>query len=539
MSCLGRERIFEHFSRTLAIPMALIRLNYATEMRYGVLVDIAGRVRDGLPIDLSIGSFNVIWQGDANAMTLQAFDHVATPPWIGQRDRPGGPAASARSPRRSAGSWAGRWRSRGRRPPLALLSDAGQAFRLFGPPRVDADRMIPLDRRLGRARRPDARRADPLRGERRPVLKDADSSARRSRRPCPPSPTAVRTALDRGVAIPAMPLALTPARRLDERRQRALDPLLRRGRRRAAWPSASTRRSSRSATRGTACSSPCSPWRPRSWTAPIARGPSRLIRIAGVCGATRQAVAEAELARDLGYHAGLLSLAALADADEDALIAHCRAVAEVIPLVGFYLQPSVGGRVLPYRFWRQFAEIEGVVAIKIAPFNRYQTLDVVRAVAEAGRDDIALYTGNDDNIVLDLLTPYRIETPRGPVERRIVGGLLGHWSVWTSRAVELLDGVPGRGVLRRRSRPELLRTAVRVTDANAAFFDAANDFAGCIAGLHEVLRRQGLLEGTWCLDPDEALSPGQAEEIDRVYRSYPDLNDDAFVAAHRDAWLSG
>ena len=262
------------------------------------------------------------------------------------------------------------------------------------------------------------------------------------------------------------------------------------------------------------------------------------IRIAGLCGATRQAVAEAELARDHGYHAGLLSLAALTDADEDALIAHCRAVAEVIPLVGFYLQPSVGGRVLPYGFWRQFAEIEGVVAIKIAPFNRYQTLDVVRAVAEAGRDDIALYTGNDDAIVHDLVTPYRIETARGPVERRIVGGLLGHWSVWTSRAVELLAECQA-AACSATVPSELLRTAVRVTDANAAFFDASHGFAGCIAGLHEVLRRQGLLAGTWCLDPDEGMSPGQAEEIDRVYRSYPELNDDAFVAAHRDAWLSG
>ena len=186
----------------------------------------------------------------------------------------------------------------------------------------------------------------------------------------------------------------------------------------------------------------------------------------------------------------------------------------------------------------EFAEIEGVVAVKIAPFNRYQTLDVVRAVAEAGRDDIALYTGNDDAIVYDLVTPYRIETARGPVERRIVGGLLGHWSVWTSRAVELLAEC--QAAARSATVPsELLRTAVRVTDANAAFFDASHHFAGCIAGLHEVLRRQGLLAGTWCLDPDEGMSPGQAEEIDRVYRSYPELNDDAFVAAHRDAWLSG
>jgi len=212
-------------------------------------------------------------------------------------------------------------------------------------------------------------------------------------------------------------------------------------------------------------------------------------------------------------------------------------VAEVIPLVGFYLQPAVGGRVLSYRFWRRFAEIENVVAIKIAPFNRYQTLDVVRAIAEAERDDIALYTGNDDNIVLDLLTPYRFNVGGKQVERRIVGGLLGHWAVWTKRAVELLERC--HVAAQQPAIPaDLLRLAIEVTDCNAAFFDAANGFRGCIAGIHEVLRRQGLLEGIWCLDPNETLSPGQADEIDRVYRSYPHLNDDAFVAEHLHEWLS-
>jgi dihydrodipicolinate synthase/N-acetylneuraminate lyase len=252
------------------------------------------------------------------------------------------------------------------------------------------------------------------------------------------------------------------------------------------------------------------------------------VRIAGVCGETRQAIAEAQTCQKLGYHAVLLSLAALREAHEDALISHCRAVAEVIPVVGFYLQPSVGGRVLGFSFWRRFAEIENVVAIKIAPFNRYQTLDVVRAVVEAGRDDIALYTGNDDNIIADFLTPYSL----GGKTRRIVGGLLGHWSVWTQRAVEY----HGRA---RNAEPasEMLRLGVEVTDCNAAFFDAAHHFRGCIAGLHEVLRRQGLLEGIWCLDENEGLSPGQLAEIDRVYHAYPHLHDDAFVAEHRDAWL--
>jgi dihydrodipicolinate synthase/N-acetylneuraminate lyase len=234
--------------------------------------------------------------------------------------------------------------------------------------------------------------------------------------------------------------------------------------------------------------------------------------------------------RKLGYHAGLLSLAALRDATEDELIAHCRAVAEIIPVVGFYLQPAVGGRVLPYSFWRRFAEIQNVVAIKMAPFNRYQTLDVVRAIVEAGRDDIALYTGNDDNIVMDLLTPFRF----GGKERRIGGGLLGHWAVWAKRAVELLERCH-----REAASPELLRLAVEVTDSNAAFFDAANHFLGCIAGLHEVLRRQGLLEGVWCLNPAETFGPGQREEIDRVYRAYPHLNDDEFVVRHREEWLRG
>ena len=217
------------------------------------------------------------------------------------------------------------------------------------------------------------------------------------------------------------------------------------------------------------------------------------------------------------------------EAGIEELIGHAREVSRVIPIVGFYLQPAVGGRVLPYSFWRRFAEIENVTAIKIAPFNRYQTLEVVRAVVESGRSDIALYTGNDDNIILDLLTPY--------FGRRIVGGLLGHWAVWTKRAVEQLKKCKGSGFGVQGSGEEMLRLAVEVTDSNSAFFDAANGFAGCIAGLHEVLRRQGLFEGIWCLDPNEGLSRGQKEEIDRVYLAYPHLNDDEFVKQHRDEWL--
>lgn len=342
--------------------------------------------------------------------------------------------------------------------------------------------------------------------------------------------------LRRGAVIPASPLALSAQRRWDERRQRAL------------W-----RYYSAAGAGGIAVGVHTTQFAIRDPKIGLFRPllelaqeefdrldttrSEPLVRIAGICGDAWQAVSEAQVASDLGFHAGLLSLSALRDADDDALIAHCRRVAEVIPLMGFYLQPAVGGRVLSYRFWRRFAEIENAVAIKIAPFNRYQTLDVVRAIAESGRDDIALYTGNDDNIVLDLLTPYRFRVGNRQVERRIVGGLLGHWAVWTKRAVELLERC--HAATREDTIPaDLLRLAVEVTDCNAAFFDAANGFKGCIAGIHEVLRRQGLLEGIWCLDPNETLSPGQAEEIDRVMRSYPHLSDDAFVTEHLHEWMS-
>jgi hypothetical protein len=261
-----------------------------------------------------------------------------------------------------------------------------------------------------------------------------------------------------------------------------------------------------------------------------------LVRIGGICGATTQALAEAGVVADRGYHAGLLSLAGLSQATDAELIAHCEHVAARLPLVGFYLQALVGGRPLGYSFWRRFVDIPNVVAIKIAPFNRYQTLEVVRALADSGRDDVALYTGNDDNIVADLITPFRFRTETGTVERRIVGGLLGHWAVWTRSAVGLLADCH-EAVASGHVSVALLRTAGEVTDANAAFFDAANGFAGCIAGINEVLRRQGLLASARCLDPRETLSPHQAEAIDRVCRAYPEMSDDEFVAAHLDEWL--
>ncbi len=329
--------------------------------------------------------------------------------------------------------------------------------------------------------------------------------------------------LRKGTVIPSQPLALTSSRKLDERRQRALTRYYLAA---GAGGLAVGVHTTQFAIREVGLLRPV-----LELAAEEERKTKTLtLKIAGICGKTKQATAEAALARDLGYDIGLLSLAALKDADEDALIAHAKAVGETLPLFGFYLQPAIGGRVLPCSFWRRFAEIPSVVGIKMAPFNRYQTLDVLRAVAESGRSgEIALYTGNDDNILLDLLTEFRY----GEKRLRIVGGLLGHWSVWTRKAVELLQEIQKSPA----PTPELLTRAAQITDSNAAFFDAANGFRGCIAGLHEVLRRQGLLEGLWCLDPKEGLSPGQKEEIDRVYRAYPHLNDDAFVAQYRDLWL--
>jgi hypothetical protein len=347
--------------------------------------------------------------------------------------------------------------------------------------------------------------------------------------------TRIHQVLNNGTVIPAHPLALTPDRRLDERRQRAL-----------------TRYYAAAGAGGLAIGVHTTQFAIRdpriglfepvlslaademdradqSRTEP-------LVRVGGICGKTAQAVQEAQLLKELRYSAGLLSLAAVKDLDDRALIAHCQEVATILPVIGFYLQPAVGGCVLSHKFWRQFAEIENVVAIKIAPFNRYHTLDVVRAVAESGRD-IALYTGNDDNIVMDLVTPYVFKINGQARCSRILGGLLGHWAVWTKRSVELLRECHAVAQAGGPVPKSLLQRSVQVTDCNAAFFDAANQFAGCIAGLHEVLRRQSLLEGIWCLNPAETLSPGQREEIDRVYQAYPLLNDDEFVREGRESWL--
>ncbi|HTS30467.1 MAG TPA: dihydrodipicolinate synthase family protein [Bryobacteraceae bacterium] len=322
--------------------------------------------------------------------------------------------------------------------------------------------------------------------------------------------------LREGLVIPAHPLALTASRQLDERRQRAL-----------------TRYYLEAGAGGVAVGVHTTQFaiRQRGLYEPVlalAAEETReraIVKIAGVCGGRSQALWEARAARGLGYHAVLLSMGALDGASVDELIEHARAVGEVMPLVGFYLQPAVGGRLLDAEFWRRFAALESVVAIKIAPFNRYHTLDVLRGVAESGRSaEIALYTGNDDHIVLDLIGSYR--------GLRMAGGLLGQWAVWTRRAVEMLEAIHGDPTA-----PAWHDCAWRLTDANAALFDVANGFRGSIAGIHEILRRQGLFEGIWCLDPEESLSPGQLAEIDRVCRAYPELADDEFVLQNRDRWL--
>jgi dihydrodipicolinate synthase/N-acetylneuraminate lyase len=341
-------------------------------------------------------------------------------------------------------------------------------------------------------------------------------------------PSEIVALLRRGTVIPAHPLALDAARRLDRRRQRAL-----------------TRYYLDAGSGGLAVGVHATQFaiREAGLYEDVLKSAAQQVdtwakhpvaMIAGLAGKTAQARKEAQLARSLGYHCGMLSLGAMKGASIDELIEHCSAAAAEIPLVGFYLQSAVGGIALPMEFWRRFAAIDNVVAIKIAPFDRYRTLDVVKGVVAARAEGrIALYTGNDDHIVLDLAVPFSIRRGSEEVRVRIRGGLLGHWSVWTKTAVSLL-----RRIQEGKVDDELLALDSRVTDCNSAFFDVANNFAGCIPGCHEVLRRQGLLEGTWCLDPNEKLSPGQAEEIDRVYRDHGDLADDDFVRANLERWLS-
>jgi dihydrodipicolinate synthase/N-acetylneuraminate lyase len=348
---------------------------------------------------------------------------------------------------------------------------------------------------------------------------------------------AVLDDLRKGMVIPAHPLALTDERRLDERRQRALTRYYHAAGASGVAVGVHTTQFAIREPRHNLYR-PVLELAAETLSACDQATRRRTVRVAGICGGTRQALAEAAFAHHCGYDLGLLSLAALPEATDDELIAHCQEVAQILPLFGFYLQPAAGGRLLPHSFWRRFVEIPNVCAVKIAPFNRYQTLEVVRAVAESGRGaEIALYTGNDDHILLDLLSEYEIQTASGAVRVAVVGGLLGHWACWTQKAVEQLERC--RAARRSGVVPsDLLTTALQVTDCNAAFFDAANRFQGVIAGIHAVLMRQGLLANTLCLDPREGLSPGQMNEIERVYRSYPRLNDDEFVQANLDEWLS-
>ncbi|MDX1285496.1 MAG: dihydrodipicolinate synthase family protein [Draconibacterium sp.] len=349
-------------------------------------------------------------------------------------------------------------------------------------------------------------------------------------------PKDILKALHKGVVIPALPLALNKDRQLDEKRQRAL-----------------IRYYLDAGAGGIAVAVHTTQFEIRlpevNLYEPVLElakaefdlfqqtNKKAVIRIAGVLGKTEQALNEAKLAHKNDYHAVLLSLSAFKNESNDTIIEHCKSVAEIMPVVGFYLQPAVGGRILDVDFWREFAKIENVIAIKIAPFNRYQTFDVLRGVAESGRaEEIALYTGNDDNILVDLLSEYSIEVEGNVIKKRIVGGLLGHWAVWTKKAVELLEAVQ-KGKF-DNDVGKMLELANQITDSNAAFFDSANNFAGCIVGLHEILRRQGLFEGLWTLNENEKLSTGQMEEIERVYKAYPHLNDDAFVAENLNKWLS-
>ncbi len=344
-------------------------------------------------------------------------------------------------------------------------------------------------------------------------------------------PLDLRAHLLAGQVIPALPLALDPRRRWDESRQRGLVRYyIDAGSGGLAVGVHSTQFAIREP--GIGLYAPVLQLAAETAAAWLGSKPRAFVLIAGLCGRTAQARAEARTASRLGYHAGLLSLGAWAGDPEDTVLAHCRTVAREIPLVGFYLQNAVGGRTFTYRFWRKFAEIPQLVGVKMAPFNRYRTVDVVRAVLEAGRDDVALYTGNDDNIIGDLLTPFSF----GGRTRHIDGGLLGQWGVWTERAVKLLEEIK-----RVRRQPRLDATwwerNAALTDMNAAIFDAAHEFAGCLPGIHEVLRRQGLLRTTACLDPHEKLSPGQAAEITRVAKAYPWLVDDEFVAKNKIRWL--
>jgi hypothetical protein len=346
-------------------------------------------------------------------------------------------------------------------------------------------------------------------------------------------PETIKELLLKGTVIPAHPLALDTNRKLDEKSQRAL-----------------TRYYIEAGAGGVAVGVHTTQFEIRlpkynlfekvlsiaSEEVEDAKLKRPFIKVAGITGPTDQAVREANIARSLNYDLGLLSNGGLPGYTEEQLIERVARVSEIIPVFGFYLQPAVGGRILSFEFWKKFAANHNVHAIKVAAFNRYQTLDVVRAVCQSDRvHEIALYTGNDDNIVADLLTPYRFESNGKMVEKKFVGGLLGHWAFWTKKAVELLDQVRD---IDPKAIGNMLTQGIEITDSNAAVFDPMNEYHGCVSGINEVLRRQGLLKTNLCLEEKEHLSPGQTEEIDRVYRAYPHLHDDSFVKKHLGNWLA-
>lgn len=494
-SCLGRERLLQHLSVIQGTPVGILRLNYAIDLRYGVLHDVARAVLAGEPVDVTTGSVNVIWQGDVNAITLRSLRRAASPADV--LNVTGPETVSVRWLAQECG------RRLGRDPVIAGGGPDGAAEQrraVHGAVRLPAGvpgRDARLDLPVGRGRGPEPRQAHAVRATGRGVLMDPERER----------------LLRRGTVIPAHPLALDATRRLDEDRQRALTRYyLDAGAGGIAVAVHTTQFAIHEPSTGL--------YEPvLALAAQESAGREPVLRVAGVLGPTARAVREAEIAAGLGYDLALVAASSWPDADEQEILDGLAAVGEVLPVFGFYLQPAVGGRPFGYGFWRRLAELPALRAIKIAPFDRFGTLDVVRAVTDSGRaGEIALYTGNDDAIVVDLLTRY-------PGGTRMVGALLGQFAVWTGAAVVLharIRELVGAGAA---IPPAVLAVAADLTDANAAIFDAAGRFRGCIPGIHEVLVREGILGGRWCLDPAEDLSPGQDAEIDRVWRAYPYLRD--------------
>ena len=523
-SCVGRERVFEAAARRHGCPLLLFRLFYACDLRYGVVTDIALRVLNGQPVDLTTEFVNAIWQGDANRLALRALAVAESPPVALN-------VTGAICPVREIATLCGG--AAGIEPAFSanlvdndsrsLIANTDKLKRLIPHGIMDLKTLCELSVKWILSTWSVAWQTYQIRCARWQLLITLSTFRRH---------------LLHGWVIPAHPLALHANRTLDEQHQRALTRYyvdagaggIAVGVHTTGFPIHDAKIGLYKPVLELAIETAydwiatCQIANPRP-TRPLAM-------VAGLIGDTRQAVREAAIARELGYHCGLLSLGAWRDADEAAVLKHCRHVADVIPLFGFYLQPAVGGRRLSFGFWREFAEIASVVAIKVAPFDRYATLDVIRAVGESGRDDIALYTGNDDAIVADLLMDVPVSTGGIERSRHFVGGLLGQWAVWTRRAVEFLDDIRAwrsRAVMENEDVPrEWLARGAALTMANAAIFDAANGYRGCLPGILEVLRGQKLVRGTWTFDVNETLSDRQSEEIGRLISRFPELTDDDF-----------